>query len=68
MYVACAHFSSMSLEKLILQISHIDTHYLFLKRSQPLLLINSLATKIKQADNNNKDDNINIILCNWIEG
>ena len=41
--------------------------YLLLKGSQSLLLINSLATKMKQADNNNKEDNINIILCNWIE-
>lgn len=42
--------------------------YLFLKGSQSLLLINSLATKMKQADNNNKEDIINIISCNWIEG
>ena len=41
--------------------------YLLLKGSQSLLLINSLATKMKQADNNNKEDNINIILGNWIE-
>lgn len=42
--------------------------YLLLKGSQSLLLINSLATKMKQADNNNKEDIINVILCNWIEG
>lgn len=41
---------------------------LFLKESQSLLLINSLAEKMKQTDNNNKEDIINIILCNWMEG